>query len=110
MNNKNFDVVIDFGSSRIRVAAIKKDNKCSLELLNVSSNEVVKFNGNCSIDSTKKPFSFIMSNIKELNTSLYALVVSRSHNNIYMSEFSTKWRLRPVSLNDENMIIFRRNI
>ena len=27
MNNKNFDVVIDFGSSRIRVAAIKKDNK-----------------------------------------------------------------------------------
>jgi len=98
--HKNYEIML----------AIKKDNKCSLELLIISSNEVEKFNGNCSIDSTKKPFSFIMSNIKELNTSLYALVASRSHNNIYMSEFSTKWRLRPVSLNDENMIIFRRNI
>ena len=98
--HKNYEIML----------AIKKDSKCSLELRFASSNEVEKFNGDCSIDSTKKPYSFIMSNIKELNTSLYTLVALGYNNNIYMSEFSTKWRLRPVTLTDENTIIFRRNI
>lgn len=91
------------------ILAIKKDSKCSIKLKIESLNEIEEFNGYCRIDSTKKPYSFIMSNIKELNTSLYALISLRSNNQIHMSEFSTKWRLRPVTLTDENTIIFRRN-
>ena len=98
--HKNYEIML----------AIKKDSKCSLELRIASSNEVEKFNGDCSIDSTKKPYSFIMTNINELNTSLYTLVALRNNNIIHMSEFSTKWRLRPVTLTHENTIIFRRNI
>ena len=98
--HKNYEIIL----------AIKKDNKCSLDLRIASSDKVEKFNGDCSIDSTKKPYSFIMTNINELNSSLYTLVALRSNNIIHMSEFSTKWRLRPVTLTHENTIIFRRNI
>ena len=98
--HKNYEIIL----------AIKKDNKCSLEFSISSSNEVEKFNGDCSIDNSKKPYSFIMTNIIELNTSLYSLVALRSNNIIHMSEFSTKWRLRPVTLTHENTIIFKRYI
>ena len=98
--HKNYEIIL----------AIKKDNKCSLEFSISSSNELEKFNGDCSIDNSKKPYSFIMTNIIELNTSLYSLVALRSNNIIHMSEFSTKWRLRPVTLSHENTIIFKRYI
>lgn len=98
--HKNYEIIL----------AIKKDNKCSLDLRIASSDKVEKFNGDCSIDSTKKPYSFIMKNITELNTSLYSLITLRGNNIIHMSEFSTKWRLRPVTLSNENTIIFKKNI
>ena len=98
--HKNYEIIL----------AIKKDNKCSLEFSISSSNELEKFNGDCSIDNSKKPYSFIMTNIIELNTSLYSLVALRDDNIIHMSEFSTKWRLRPVLLTYENTIIFKRYI
>ena len=98
--HKNYEIIL----------AIKKDNKCSLEFHIASSNEVEKFNGNCSIDNSKKPYSFIMTNISELNTSLYSIVALRNNNIIHMSEFSTKWRLRPVTLTHVNTMIFKRYI
>jgi hypothetical protein len=98
--HKNYEIIL----------AIKKNNKCSLKFRRFSSNEVENLNGDCIIDNSKKPYSFIMSNIKELNTSLYSLVSMRNIKYIHMSEFSTKWKLRAVSLTDENTIILRRNI
>ena len=98
--HKNYEIIL----------VIQKDNKCSLDFYTSSSNKVEKFNGDCSIDITKKPYSFIMKNITELNTSLYSLVSLRDTNIIHMSEFSTKWRLRPVTLSRENTIIFRKYI
>ena len=95
--HKNYEIIL----------AIKKDNKCSLDLRIASSDKVEKFNGDCIIDITKKPYSFIMKNITELNTPLYSLVALRD-NNVHMSEFSTKWRLRSVTLSHENTIIFKK--
>ena len=97
--HKNYEVIL----------AINKDNRCYLEFRIDSSSKVEKFNGNCSIDNRKKPYSFNMTNIIELNTSLHSIVALRN-NNIHMSEFSTKWRLRPVTLRQENTIIFKRYI
>ena len=98
--HKNYEIIL----------AIKKDNKCSLDLRIASSDKVEKFNGDCSIDITKKPYSFIIKNITELNTPLYSLVTLKDNNIIHMSEFSTKWRLRPVTLSHENTIIFKKYI
>ena len=92
------------------ILEMKKDNTCSLEFRDISSSEVERFNGDCSIDNSKKPYSFIMTNIIELNTSIYSLVASGNNNIIHMSQFSTKWRLRPVTLTHKNTIIFKRYI
>ena len=97
--HKNYEIIL----------VIQKDNKCSLDFYTSSSNKVEKFNGDCSIDITKKPYSFIMKNITELNTSLYSLVTLRDTNIIHMSEFSTKWKMQPVTFTHENMIILNRD-
>ena len=97
--HKNYEIIL----------AIKKDNKCSLDLQIASSDKVEKFNGDCSIDITKKPYSFIMKNITELNTPLYSLITLRDNNIIHMSEFSTKWKMQPVTFTRENMIILNRD-
>ena len=97
--HKNYDIIV----------AIKEENKCSLAYHIVSSKEVEKFNGDCSIDIIKKPYSFIMTNIIELNTSLYSIIELKSTNIIHMSEFSTKWKMQPVTFTHENMIILNRD-
>lgn len=97
---KNSNVILD----------MKKDNTCSLEFLDILSGETERFNGDCSIDMSKTPYSFIMTNILEINTSLYSLILPINHNIIHISEFSTRWKLRPVTFTPENTIIFKRYI
>ena len=92
------------------ILEMKKDNTCSLEIRDIPSGETEKFNGDCSIDTSKTPYSFIMTNIPEINTSLYSLIVPINHDIIHISEFSTRWKLRPVTLTQENTIIFERYI
>ena len=92
------------------ILEIKKNKSCSLEFREISSSEVERFNGDCSIDKSKIPYSFIMSNIHEINTSLYSLIEPINNNIIHISEFSTKLKLRPVTLIHENTIIFKRYI
>ena len=92
------------------ILEMKKDKSCSLEFREISSSEVERFNGDCSIDKSKIPYSFIMTNIPEINTSLYSLIAPINQNIIHISEFSTRWKLRPVTLTQENTIIFKRYI
>ena len=92
------------------ILEMKKDNTCSLEFRDISSGETERFNGDCSIDKSKIPYSFIMTNIPEINTSLYSLIAPINQNIIHISEFSTRWKLRPVTLTQENTIIFKRYI
>jgi hypothetical protein len=92
------------------VLEMKNNNTCLLELHDNSSGEIESFNGKCSIDMTKTPYSFIMSNILEINTSFYTLIVPIDEDVIHISEFSTRWKLRPVTLQKENTIILKRYI
>lgn len=87
---------------------IKKNNACILELNNNLSGVTEMLNGTCRIDNSKSPNSFIMTNIDELNTSLYSLMVPININTVHFSEFSTRWKLRPVSLINENTIILKK--
>ena len=90
------------------VLEMKKDNKCFLEFHDVISGETEMLSGNCIVDKSKTPNSFIMANINELNTSLYSLIVPINRNTVHFSEFSTRWKLRPVNLINKNTIILKR--
>ena len=92
------------------ILKIKKNNTCSLEFLDITSSESERFNGDCNIYTNKIPYTFAMTNILEINTSLYSLIVPIKDNIIHIAEFSNKWKLRPVTLTQENTIIFERHI
>jgi len=92
------------------ILVMKKNNTCSLEFLDKTSTNSSRFNGDCSIDKSKIPHTFIMTNIPEINTSLYSLIVPIKDNIIHIAEFSSRWKLRPIALNQENTIIFKRYI
>lgn len=87
---------------------INEKNNCSFQYKSIQSSEEYRLNGECFIDQTKSPYSFIMSNIRELNTSLYSIIIFKDINTFYLSEFSPKWKLRPVSISEENSIIFKK--
>ena len=92
------------------ILEIKRNNTCSLEFQNISSFKSETISGDCSIDYSKNPYTLIISNIPEMNTSLYSLIVPISNNIIHISQFSNKWKLRPVTLTEENTIILKRYI
>ncbi|MDC0198362.1 hypothetical protein OAK13_06055 [Candidatus Thioglobus sp.] len=92
------------------VLEMKKDNSCMLEFHNVLSSLTEILNGACRIDKSKSPNTFIMTKIDKLNTSLYSLIVPINKNTIHFSEFSTRWKLRSVSLINENTIILKRQM
>ena len=98
--HKNSNVILE----------IKKNNTCSLEFLDITSSESERFIGDCNIDKSKIPYTFTMTNILEINTPLYSLIVPIKDNIIHIAEFSNKWKLRPVTLRQENTIIFERHI
>ena len=90
------------------ILEMKRDGVCSLEFYSEVKNDLAKFNGECIIDTNKIPFSFVMTNILELNSSLYSVVKLINEEVIHISEFSTKWKLRPVAFSEENTIILKR--
>tara|TARA_B100000787_G_C16191593_1_gene297886 strand:+ start:2082 stop:2507 length:426 start_codon:yes stop_codon:yes gene_type:complete len=98
--HKNSDVVLE----------IKKGNACSLKFNSDSSSKKETFNGDCIVNMNKTPYSFIITNILEVNKSLYSLIKVINKDIIHISEFSTKWKLRPVIFTNENTIILKRNI
>ena len=92
------------------ILEIKKNDTCSLEFFDITSSESERFNGNCNIDKSKTPFTFLMTNILEIDTSLYSLIVPINDNIIHITEFSNKRKLRPITLTQENTIIFEKHI
>jgi len=92
------------------ILEIKKNNKCFLEIRNVASAKSEKISGDCDIDYSKIPYTLVISDIPELSTSLYSLIVPINNNIIHISEFSNKWKLRPVTLTQKNTIILKRYI
>jgi len=89
---------------------VKENNTCSLEFRDILSNDSEIFNGDCSLDDSKRPYTFIMTNILETTTSLYSIMLPIDDNVIHISGFSNKWRLRPLVLTPKNTMILQKII
>ena len=89
---------------------ILKINKktCSLEFEKIESNKSESITGDCNVDYTKTPNTFIINNISDINPSLYSLILMINKNLIYITNFSTKWKLRPIIFNKNNTIILKK--
>ena len=86
----------------------RKNNNCVMKILNKKSKVHKTYNGNCTISTNKYPHSFIMKNIVEIDKSFYSIFRQLNKRTIEISEFSTQWKLRPISFNEGNIITFKK--
>ena len=49
-----------------------------------------------------------MTNIKELNSPLYSIIFLENKGTLYMSEFSSRWRIRPIEFKNNKKIVFKK--
>ena len=86
----------------------KSDKTCILKFFDKELNDFVTINGNYEFDFSKKPLALSISNISELNHSLYTIVEFNGNDLIRIAEFSPKWKLRPISFNSGKTINLKR--
>jgi hypothetical protein len=84
------------------------DNSCSITITDLKSNTITKINGEYELDLTKKPIPMSIKNISELNHSLYTIIEPKGDNQIAITAFSSKWRLTPITFDENNTIILKR--
>ena len=49
-----------------------------------------------------------MTNIIELNSPLYSIVFLENNSTLHMSEFSSRWRIRPIEFENNKKIVFKK--
>lgn len=79
------------------VVVFKNDKTCMLRYFNKESNKFETISGNYELDFSKKPIPLSIRNIPELNHPLHTIIKFVNDDSILMAEFSSKWRLRPIS-------------
>lgn len=84
------------------------DNKCILKYFNDQSNYFETITGNYTLDFTKKPIPLSITNIPQLNHSMYTIVEFICEDSIRIAKFSPKWRLRPISFKTGKTINLKR--
>lgn len=88
---------------------LRNTNKCTIELVDLKTVKKEKFNGNCEIDTTKIPNSFIVNNIAEIDNTLYSIFRLINNKKIQMSKFSSNWKLRPVAFTKKHTLTFKKD-
>ena len=87
-----------------------KKNSCSIEYKSKSSLKLKKIIGKCLIDNSKTPYTLIVKDIVDFNSSLYALINPINKNGIFISKFSNKWKMRPVIFNNSDAIFLEKYV
>ena len=108
---KDFRVIwtADYKNFKIKFE-LSDNNNCSFLIFFKTSNKIEKLEGKCNIDLTKKPNMFKMNNITQLTSPLYSIVFLENKSTLHMSEFSSRWRIRPIEFDKNKKIIFKKEI
>ena len=95
----------DFKDSSI-LLKIYANNSCTLELYDFDT--VNKYNGVCKLENKKIPSSLSITSISEADHPLHTLLLPVDSNTIKITTFSTKWRLRQLTFNNDNSIVLKK--
>jgi|GEM_PF-6784849 len=87
---------------------INQDLSCSLTYFVGESKSYENITGQCKIDFTKKPLTLSIYQIPQLNYSLHTIIEVIDSNSIRISEFSSKWRLRPIAFESGKTVVLKR--
>jgi hypothetical protein len=82
----------------------KSDNTCVFNFFDKQSNAFITINGNYELDFSKKPIPLSIRKIPQMNNPLFTIIEFINVDSIRIAEFSTKWRLRPISFENGKTI------
>ena len=99
-NNNNNEIVLKFMSG----------GKCSLIISDITLSTAKSYDGNFEINFSKKPIPISINNIQQYDSSLYTILEFIGENEIKIEKFSDRWKLRPVSFNNQTAITLKRVI
>ena len=68
----------------------------------------MKIEGKVEMDFTKSPVTISIYKIPGLNFSLHSIISKKSANSIIISNFSKKWRLRPINFSEYDLITLKK--
>ncbi len=87
----------------------QQDGDCRLEFLDIETGSRRSFKGEYHTDFTKQPIPVSIRGITELTHALHTIVDFQSDGSLYMSQFSTRWRLRPISFEPDKSLILTKS-
>lgn len=87
---------------------LNDDYSCSLSYYEEDSKDYITLSGQCLIDFSKRPYPITIDNIQQLNYSLHSIFEFSGSDKIKISEFSNRWKLRPISFEKGKTIILER--
>jgi hypothetical protein len=90
------------------ILEINQDLSCGLTYFSKTSKTYESITGQCKFDYTKQPLTLSIYQIPQLNYSLHTIIDVISSDSIKISEFSSKWRLRPIAFEVDKTVILKR--
>jgi len=77
----------------------RADRTCSLEFPDMhNQSKVILVEGEYELNGSKQPIPLSIRKIRQLDHSLHSIIQFGDNDNIYVSFFSRRWRLRPLTL------------
>lgn len=73
-----------------------------------SGREDIIFTGSYSLDFTKRPIPLSITNIPQLDHSLFTILEFQNINSIKLAQFAPKWKFRAVSFDKRNTTVITR--
>ena len=80
---------------------------CELHFIDSITDSIEIINGNFEIDISKKPIPLSITNIPQLRHPLYTILVFEGIDSIKLGNFSPRWKLRPISFEQNNIALKR---
>lgn len=84
------------------------NNECTLSYYDSLETSDITLTGSYDFDFTKRPIPFSITKINQINNSLHSIVRLTDHRTMQLVEFSTEWRLRPISFEENRVVELRK--
>tara|TARA_Y100001970_G_scaffold127098_1_gene157063 strand:+ start:1601 stop:1933 length:333 start_codon:yes stop_codon:yes gene_type:complete len=96
-------------NKKIFVFDFQKNNRFELNIKKIDG-KISKHYGEYFINKEKVPNTIDLKNITNNTGPLFGIIKTIDNNSILISEFSKKWKLRPISFRKNNSRIFKKLI
>ncbi len=96
-------------NKKIFVFDFQKNNRFELNIKKIDG-KISKHYGEYFINKEKVPNTIDLKNITNHTGPLFGIIKTIDNNSILISEFSKKWKLRPISFRKNNSRIFKKLI